>query len=92
MTNGPALGISMSMFLMCGALAATPWRYMPEVRGDGYGALDNAQPPSVGDGSARKHVAFACAVQAARAHFFHASAAGTLARQDDEARSGPSSW
>jgi hypothetical protein len=89
MTNGPALGVSLSMFLMCGALAATPWRYMPEVA-DGYEVLDEAKPPSVGDGDIRKHVAFSCAVEAARTHFFHASAAGLLARQD-ELRSDPGS-
>ena len=37
--NRPLLSIFLSIFLLCVGLAATPWRYMPAVAGDGYGEI-----------------------------------------------------
>jgi hypothetical protein len=85
MISGPALGVSLSVFLLCGTLAAAPWRYMPDV-GNGYEALDSEKTLSVENGADPKHVAFSCAVRAARTHFFRASATGLLASKNDETR------
>ena len=80
MISGPALGSLLLVFIFRYALPGCPSIYMPDV-GNGYEALDSEKPLAA-DGGDPKHVAFSCAVRAARTHFFRASATGLL----DEAR------